>query len=183
MSRFWSLGRSAAPAATATAAAIVEPELEPVELYTREAMVLGLVTPDGERLSDILNRERALLVHQPQVTSYLETPSDDVRVASFATDEILLAMPPTHTPHPARRIHRKRRRVVVKVDNFEIVGTAHMPPGADLDPYVLRTRAKFVAMTDALVRYVNDPVFARSAPVVLVNTTRMTQVDDLLQVE
>lgn len=181
---FWNWRRSIA--ATAAAEPFETPRpLEQVELYTQDSQVLGLVAPDGERMSDILNRESALLVHATQRTPFTaaNVPAESLDVASFSMADILLAMPPAQTTHPGRRIHRKRRRVLLRVGPFFVIGTAHLPPGTDLDPYVLRTRAGFVAVTEALVRYTGEPIFERGASVVLVNTSAMTNAEDLLTVE
>jgi hypothetical protein len=180
---FWGWRRQSATAPARVPHPSPERALEQVELYTAHALALGLVAPEGQRMSDILNREEVLAVHSADVTPYRDEAHREGTqpIGLFPIDEVLLAMPPEHAGNPARQIHRKRRRVLLHVGPFHVIGTAHMPPGADLDPYVLRTRSKFVAVTDALVRYTQEPMFERSAAVVLVNTAAMTESQDLLR--
>jgi hypothetical protein len=184
---FWSWRQPSVTAPTTDGANALDPDrrLEQVELYTTDGLVLGLIAPEGERMSDILNRERPVLVHGAQTTPFLhaDLPQQPRGMASFNLDQILLAMPPARVSNPARRISRRRRRVLLQIGPYQVVGTAHMPPGANLDPYVLRTRARFIAVTDALVRHTGEPQFERGAPVVLVNTAAMTDVGDMLTVE
>jgi hypothetical protein len=181
---FWSWRRQRIAGTDTDGATALAPmrELEQVELYTANAMVSGLVAPEGERMSDILNRRRPLLVHEARQTDFGATDQAEpaTRMSSFDCDQILLAMPPAHAGNPARRIHRKRHRVQLDVSPFQVVGTAHMPPGSMLDPYLLRTRTAFVAVTDAVVRLPDTPSFVRLAEVVLVNTAAITAIDQML---
>src|SRR6059036_1774507 len=66
---FWSFRRGTASSNIAGTAALqpIE-EFEPVEIYTRAAMVTGTVVSHGERLSDILNRQHELRVHAPRAS-------------------------------------------------------------------------------------------------------------------
>jgi hypothetical protein len=188
-SNFWSWRRQPASPPPTNGANALAPDrsvdLEPVELYTAGRMVLGLIAPGGERMSDLLNRQPTLMVHAAQLTPYVsEQPVlTQERPISLIWNEILLAMPPAHQTQPGRRIHRRRRRAQLRVGPFEIIGTAHVPPGAELDPYVLHARTRFVAVTDALVRHTGQPRFERGAEVVLVNTAAMTDIEDMLTVE
>jgi hypothetical protein len=186
-SNFWSWGRQPASQPPTNGANALAPEraLERVELYTAGRMILGLIAPEGERMSDLPNRQPALMVHAAQLTPFAnELPSvTQERPISLNWDEILLAMPPAHQTKPGRRIHRKRRRAQLRIGPFDVIGTAHVPPGAELDPYVLRSRARFVAVTDALVRHTGEPPFERGAEVVLVNTAAMIDIEDMLTVE
>jgi hypothetical protein len=183
-SNFWSWRRKSPSTRDTDGATALAPmlDLEQVELYTSDGMVLGLVAPEGERMSDILNRQRALLVHGARQTAYGATADAEptARISSYDSDQILLAMPPAHAGNPARRIHRKRHRVQLDVGPFRVMGTAHIPPGSTLDPYLLRTRTSFVAVTDAVVRFPDDPTFERLAEVVLVNTAAITAIDQML---
>jgi hypothetical protein len=69
-------------------------------------------------------------------------------------------------PH---RCSARRTGVRIGIDQFQVVGNAHVLPGIPLDPYVLRTRIHFLAMTGAHVFWLGYPAWERSAPVALVN--------------
>jgi hypothetical protein len=184
---FWTWRRGGASSAIDGSAALqaVE-ELEPVEIYTRAAMVTGSVVSHGERMSDILNQHSELRVRAPRALPYGEVdelPSFDQGVwAALGVDEILFVMPPSHVSHPQRRVHRRQRRVLMRTGEFEIVGTAHLLPGTELSPFALATRVHFMPVTKATVRSTNDPFWERSADVVLVNVRPLEDLREVVTI-
>src|SRR5438105_6613621 len=104
-STFWSWRRNAASSATYGSAALqLMEEHEPVEIYTRGAMITGTVVSHGERLSDILNHQDSVRIHAPRALPYGDVDevrqSEDGTWETIAAHEILFVMPPSHVSHP-----------------------------------------------------------------------------------
>ena len=182
MARFWDWSPRT-EADTATAIAEREATIESVELYTSAAMVYGWLEADGRRLSDILNTNSVLAIRDPRSTGLVadldgEQGSGWTRLS---VDDILLAMPPPHDSARQLKIHRRKHRVRIRTGPFEVVGTAHVLPGTALDPYVLRSRMHFLALTDAHL-YGSNPPIERSAPVVLVNVRPVKELLEVLPI-
>ena len=175
MSRFWDWRPQSRDDEAAAGTAIATPEsaLEGVEVYTATAMVFGKVATEGRRLSDILSANSTLPVRDAKSTSLINgvSGSEHEGWTAIPTDEILFCMPPEHTSPKQLRVHRQKHRVRIQTGQFEISGIAHVLPGIKLDPYVLRSRMRFLALTDAYARDMGaDPPWERWANVVLVNT-------------
>ncbi len=134
--------------------------------------------PSGSQTS---STALSLLVLRPKRTDLSERGAQEADATSMAlnTSEILLAMPTAWISNPQLRVHHRRSRVRILTGRYEVVGSAHHLPGTTLDPYVLRTRIRFIALTDATVRTTCQPYLERSAPVVLVN---VGPIQDLKQV-
>jgi hypothetical protein len=179
MARFWEWRQQRGEGATAVA--VAETALEPVEVYTSAALICGLVAPEGRRLSDILNSNSHLPLRDARSTSLLNDVEGSAGEGwtSVSTDEILFAMPPGHVSARQLRVHRRQHRVRIQTGSFQIVGNAHVLPGVGLDLYVLRSRMRFLAVTNAHVSAAGDTAWERSAPVVLVN---VRPVEDLTEV-
>lgn len=173
------------PASTkAVAVATEEPVLEPVELYTATAMVYGLVDPQGRRLSDILNANSHLAIRDPKSTSVIPTVpgTEGDGWTSIAAEDILMVMPPEHSSPRQLRVHRRQHRVRITIGPYQLVGNAHVPPGAELHSYALQRRMKFLAVTDALTYSTVDPAFERMAPVVVVNVGPIEELTEVLKI-
>jgi hypothetical protein len=183
MARFWEW--QSRP--TSGAAVAVEEEasaLEPVELYTSTAMIFGLVAPEHRRLSDILNSNSKLALRDASSTSLINgvEGSTGKGWSSVGTDEILLVMPPEHQSPRQMRVHRRQHRVRIRTGPFQVTGNAHVLPGIKVDPYVLRTRMRFMALTNAQVSSHADPAWDRRAPVVLVNVGPIQDLSEVLTI-
>ncbi len=180
MNRFWDW-RTRPNASVGAQVAVAETTLEPVELYTESAMITGLVASEGRRLSDILNTNSHLPVRNPKSVSMVDGLEGEQGDGWSGVDvpDILLVMPPAHSPARQLKIHRRQHRVRIVTGPFEVSGTAHVLPGVALDPYVLRSRMNFIALTDARVYVAGDQAWERTAPVVLVN---VRPVKDLIEV-
>lgn len=182
MPGFWDWGKQSS-AATAPAIEPV-PALEPVELYTKHAMVFGYVDPQGQRLSDILNSNSHLSIDDARSTSMLNAAPGSAGEGwtSIATDEILLAMPPEHVSSRQLRVNRRQHRVRISTGPYVVIGNAHVPPGVGLDAYALQRRIKFLAVTSALVYSTLDPALERMAKVVLVNVGPVAELTEVLTI-
>ena len=148
-----------------------ESSLELIELYTEHAMVLARVSPEGRRLSDMLNSNSTLALRDARSISLTNgtRETDGTGWSSVMTEDILFVMPPEHRSPRQMRVHRRQHRVRIHTGPFLVTGTAHILPGTKLDPYVLRARTRFLALTDAYASSMADPAWERSAAVVLVN--------------
>jgi hypothetical protein len=133
----WKRRRAAAAAIDGTAAREVAPELDPIKLFVRTGVIDGWIDAGGRRISDLMAEERVLRIRD----------ADGWSTVSIA--DVLVAGPPPHLS--TRRIHRVKRRVAFDVPPYEIVGTAHLPPGTQLDPFVLRTARPILPVTNAWV--------------------------------
>lgn len=186
MSGFWDWSNNADKSATraATALTVEETSLAAVELYTQTAMVLGEVAPEGRRLSDILNSSSRLPVRDARSISIVHEVEGSERGGwtSLATEDILFAMPPQHASLRQMKIHRRQHRIRIGTGPYRIVGTAHVLPGMKLDPYVLRSRMRFLALTDAYVTSTTDPLWERTARVVLVNVQPLEDLTEVLTI-
>jgi hypothetical protein len=186
MAAFWDW-RTTSTANIATAPAPTDapqPTLEPVEVYTATAMVHGLVEPEGRRLSDILNSNSVLAIRNARSTSLVADVdgAEGTGWSRLPTDDILFVMPPPRVSPRQMRINRRQHRVRIETGQFQIVGNAHVLPGVRLDPYVLRTRMHFLAVTDAHVSSLGDPAWERSASVVLVNVRPVAGLREVLTI-
>ena len=181
LTKFWEWRNVNTPTTSAVQA---EPKLEMVELYTAHAMVIGQVNPDGRRLSDILNSSSHLRLRDARSISFGNgvDGTEGRGWTSIDTAEVLVAMPPDHTSPRQMRIHRRRHRVRITTGAFVVTGSAHVLPGIELDPYVLRSRMRFLAMTDVYVTSLTDPAWERSARVVLVNVQPVTDLTEVLTI-
>lgn len=156
---FWSWQRRRGGHTAGSAALATEPALEPVELYTPAGVIHGAVASHGGRMSDRLNEGTGLRVWLPDADEW----------ATVEIADILFVMPPAHISPRQLRVHRRRRRVALRLRGYEIVGTVHLIAGIDLDPYLIRRRLRFLPVTDAMVSATDGRAFERGASVILVN--------------
>lgn len=141
---FWSLRRgTSAGSVQGTAAVEIAPALEPIQVFLADRIITGHIAPEGERVTDVLAARAGIRV---QV--------DDGTWEHVDVDAIILVAPPPHAS--IRRIHRARRRVELIAPPYAVTGTAHLPPGTQLDPFVLRTGRPVLPVTGAWVRVPGD---------------------------
>jgi hypothetical protein len=183
MAGFWDW-RGKGQAATATEMAVEDAPLEPVELYTKTAMVFGMVEPEGRRLSDMLNSNSRLAIRDARSTSLHDEVdgSEGDGWTALAIDDILLVMPPEHVSPRQLRIHRRQHRVRITTGPYVVIGNAHVPPGVGLDAYALHKRINFLAVTQAAVYSNVDPALERMARVVLVNIRTVEELTEVLTI-
>lgn len=185
MAKFWDWQSSSTPDTRgATAVAAPSLALEMVEIYTFYALVLGEVDSAGRRLSDILNSSSHLAVRNARSISLVNGVggSEGKGWTRVGTEDILFAMPPEHVSPRQMRIHRRKHRIRIETGPYVVTGNAHVLPGIRLDPYVLRSRMRFLAMTDVHVSSTTDPVWERNARVVLVNVKPLKDLTEVLTI-
>lgn len=183
MTRFWEWQAQPGPGAAVAVEEEASP-LEPVEVYTSSAMIFALVAPEHRRLSDILNSNSTLALRDANSTSLINgvEGSQGKGWTSLGSDEILLVMPPQHESPRQLRVHRRQHRVRIRTGPFQITGNAHVLPGTKLDPYVLQTRMRFMAVTNAEVSSTADPAWERRTSVVLVNVGPIQDLREVLTI-
>ena len=184
MSRFWSIRRGR-PAGASAAVERVE-HLEPVELYTAAALVTGVVEANGRRLSDLLNEAPALWLRDVSVTPYASgvavSPGQDGQWQSVDLVDVLLVMPPDHASSKGMRLHRRQQRARISIGDFIVTGNLHLPSGVTHQEYRARRPVAFLPVTQATAYSTTDPAWERVAPVLLVNSTRVTDIQDVLTI-
>lgn len=169
---FWKVGRATQAAnIEGSAARSIEPHLEPIQLFTHDGRVTGWIVALDERVTDVLNRRETLRI--------CVDASEDAW-ADVDRDELLLVAPPLRTGPNPRRIHRHKRRVRILLGRYTVEGVAHLPPGMPLDPFLLRTRQHFVAVTDAIVTDADERDGGETHPVVILNVHNMQELHALL---
>ena len=100
---------------------------------------------------------------------------------TFDRDEILFVAPPDRATDPQRRLHRRKNRLIAIVGPYVVTGTAHLPPGTDLDPFLLRRQMRFMPLTDAWVTHRTDGSVDIARSVVIVNTANLRELKAALE--
>lgn len=169
---FWKVGRAAGSATVeGTAARAIEPRLEPIQLFTADRVVAGWIVAIDKRVTDLLNgRDTLRVCVDPAADTWADVERESL---------LLVAPPPRSGPNP-RRIHRHKRRVRAVVGPYAVEGVAHLPPGMPLDPYLLRTRQPFVALTEAIVTRDDERDGGDLHSVVIVNVHNLEELHTLL---
>lgn len=165
---FWSLRRgTSSETVQGTAAVELVPALEPIQVFLADRIINGHIAPEGERVTDLLAARRGLRIQDENG----EWETVDVA-------DIVLVSPPPHTSQ--RRIHRARRRVELEVPPYLVTGTAHLPPGTQLDPFVIRTGRPVIPVTGAWVRIEGDPTSDQHLDVAILSVAAIERARELL---
>lgn len=164
---FWSRRGSKRTSTDGASALAVEPALEPIQLFLSDRIVNGSVVSDGERLTDMIASKDTLRINV--IEDEWET---------FAIADVLVVAPPPHVS--ARRIHRMRRRIELAADPYVLTGTAHLPPGTQLDPFVMRTGQRTLPVTDVWLRVPGNEEIDQQLDVALVVVASITRARELL---
>ena len=146
--------------------------LEPIQVFRADGELSGWIAARGQRVTDLLNASDTMRIQLDAI--------DQERWVDIERDSILVVAPPPHASQPQRRVHRQRRRVRAQVGPFEITGTAHLVPGAGLDPYLLRTRQAFLPMTDIVISRRDNPSWEHEAGVAIINVGNLSELHELL---
>ena len=182
---FWSRGRRGRkpepPAAAAAPPAVAR--LAVVEFWTADQRLAVGMDLSGGRLTDLINREDSVRVVvldgvPEDRTQPVEMQSGQVWV-DFAIEEALLVFPPPQLTDPHRRLHRPKQPVRIVIGPFEIVGSVHVPPGAQAAGFLFRQSTRFSAITRAAVHDTRLVGFEQRAEVVLVNLRRVEIIRDI----
>jgi hypothetical protein len=191
---FWNWRRGSAGGTTsgATAVAVTDSDLAPIELYTADARIVGWISANGQRVTDLLNHQDELRLWHPSpgpmaAPGVEDSPTDPTPEAddsgewqSIVTEQLILAMPPEWRAARQLRLHRKLRRVALTAGPFSVTGNLHYPPGAELDDPTLFRGRRFLPLTDAYLLHNGEPPFEHVVSVVIVNTAHITQLIPLV---
>lgn len=152
-------------------------ELAAVELLTVDGTWFGWIATDGARTSDWLNARDVASVHglQPRdggepVASH---PASALPPTAIDREQILWVVPPPLPANRHLRLHRRRVRVNLELEGYEVIGQVHVRPGADANDAILRATRVMVPLTDVVVRSIADPADAVARPVLIVNAAHV----------
>ncbi len=124
--------------------------LHQVAVFRAQGVTEGWVEPRADRLSDALNAGTPLLVRP--------SPDEDGRWEAMPADEMIaVAVSPSPRPSP-RRIARRRHAIELVAPPYTIIGTAHMPPGADPYRYARSAPRQWLALTEATVAFKEEVI-------------------------
>ena len=120
------------------------------------------------RVSDAINAEGRELA----ATSDDGSPVD--------LDDILMLIPPEHPAgDPSRRLHRPVHQLWVRIGEWSVVGSLHLPPGSAGSAYLLRRSHQFFVLTNAkMIRSVPNGREERHLPVLLLNLHQVSSLRD-----
>lgn len=186
---FWNWRRGPGPSATQGSAALASsPELAPIEIYTADARIVGWISPDGQRVTDLLNSRDELRLWRPSPErtdeSGMPVLGDEVGGSTgawegLATARVVLAMPPEWRASRQLRLHRRLRRAALVAGPFSITGNIHLANGVQVGPHLLRGQG-FLPLTDAYFLRNGEPSFEHVVSVVIVNTLHVSQIVPLV---
>lgn len=186
---FWNLRRGPGPSAIQGSAAVaVVSDLAPIELYTADSRIVGWISPNGQRVTDLLSDQDEVRLWRPspgQIDDMAMPPAggpppgDNGEWESLATARIILAMPPEWRASRQLRLHRRLRRASVIAGPFNVTGNVHLPPGVEVGLHLVRSHG-FVPLTDAYLLHDGEPPFEHVVSVVIVNTAHVSQIVPLV---
>ena len=187
---FWNWRRGPGPSATQGSAAIAaSPELAPIEIYTADSRIVGWISPNGQRVTDLLTSQDELRLWRPSPgpLEAIELPaptpgdveSEGGEWESLPTARVILAMPPEWRASRQLRLHRRLRRAALVAGPFSVTGNIHLHPGVEVGPHLLRGQA-FIPLTDAYLLHNAQPSFEHVVSVVIVNTLHVAQIVPLV---
>ena len=191
---FWNWRRTSSGGASggATAAAVLSGhDLAPIELYTADARIVGWISANGQRVTDLLNDNDELHLWHPSPSPISEpvdhnsgepitVPDDPGEWQSVMTEQLVLAMPPEWRAARQLRLHRKLRRVALSAGPFSVTGNLHLAPGVEATDYSVIRNRRFLPLTDAYLLHNGEPPFEHVVSVVIVNTAHITQLVPLV---
>jgi hypothetical protein len=189
---FWNWRRGAAVTANSgTSAVALAPDLAPIELYTADARIVGWVSANGQRVTDLLNEHDMLRLWRPSPGPIAAPEPESVGQAtpthdeagewqSLVTEQVILAMPPEWRASRQLRLHRKLRRVALSAGPFSVTGNLHMPPGSEPAAFMVSGGHRFMPLTEAYILHNGEPPFEHVVSVVIVNSRHVTQMHPLV---
>jgi hypothetical protein len=138
--------------------------------YAGDCQVAGSTTlADGERLSDILNREPTIVVEGARLTSHADGHTIDVGEIVLERDDLFAIEALGPRGDTARRIHTVPHRLEVRLGPYTILGQLHTLPGGR--PLVaIGQRSPMIPLTNATIAFNGtDGVEAMDVETLIIN--------------
>ncbi len=185
---FWNWRRGPGHSATNGSAAMATVlDLAPIEIYTADSRIVGWISPNGQRVTDLLGTQDELRLWRPSPGPLDATgapvpagsPGESGEWESLATARVILAMPPEWRASRQLRLHRRLRRAAVQAGPFSVTGNIHLPPGVDVGMNLVRSN-QFLPLTDAYLLHNGEPPFEHVVSVVIVNAAHVSQIVPLV---
>jgi hypothetical protein len=186
---FWNWRRGPGQSAINGSAAMAPAsDLAPIELYTADARIVGWISPNGQRVTDLLSTQDELRLWRPSpgrldqaemARAAAANPTESGEWESLATARVILAMPPEWRASRQLRLHRRLRRAAVTAGPFSITGNIHLPPGVDVGLDLVRSPG-FLPLTDAYLLHEGEPPFEHVVSVVIVNAAHVSRIVPLV---
>jgi len=184
---FWNLRRGPASSAfQGNAAMAAVSDLAPIELYTADARIVGWISPNGHRVTELLSGQDEVRLWRPApgpldatAMPSPEGPGENGEWESLATARIVLAMPPEWRASRQLRLHRRLRRAALVAGPFNLTGNVHLPPGIEVGLDLVRSPG-FLPLTDAYLLHAGEPPFEHVVSVVLVNAAHISKIVPLV---
>ncbi|MDQ3879956.1 MAG: hypothetical protein M3295_02595 [Chloroflexota bacterium] len=176
------LGRRREPGSATTEPAWPAVSMEPVEIFTTETRVTGWFSTGGARLTDLLNERTEIRIWRPVSTGFGGEEADGGASGgewlALRTADIVLAMPPDRAANRQVQVHKWARRATLSMGPFQITGSAHVPPGAEVSAYLVRLQQRFVPLTNVTIVHRDQTESELTADVAIVNATLVHSVVD-----
>ena len=144
--------------------------LEPIRIFTVSGEYAGTIDSHGQRVTDLLNTQPAILIRLNESGTRGEWVSVD-------RDTILVVAPPPFVSQ--RRIHRQHRSVQIKVGDWVVTGVAHTAPMGGLNPTHLRSGQHFLPMTNVRIVRADGTADGEQFAVAIVNVSNVAELREL----
>ena len=144
-------------------------ELEPVALFCVEGVTEGSTDAMGRRMTELLNSRADIRINTPRESGAAEWHN-------FAMADVVAVAPPPHPSNPARRISRRKQRILLRAGEYRFVGTAHLPPGTDINAFLAR-RPGWMPLTECTI---GTEEAEYEVDVAIVNTAHISEIERLL---
>lgn len=121
--------------------------------YAGDCRVAGATTlADGERLTDVLNRDLTIVVEGARLTSHADGHTVEVGEITLERDDLFAIEALGPRGHSSRRIHTVRHRLEVRLGPYTVLGQLHTMPGGR--PLVaIGQRSPMIPMTNATIAF------------------------------
>jgi hypothetical protein len=144
------------PARRSPAASVPEPGPEPEEVefiaFTEDCLIVGRISLDADRLSDMLNAHEQFTLRDVVVHGLADGRSVRAAEVPVSRAELVAVLADRPRGDPARRTHTVMHPVAVQSGAYIVHGYLHARPGAE--PLAsARWRRPMIPLTDASIEY------------------------------
>ena len=124
--------------------------------YAGDCRVAGATTlAEGERLTDLLNRELTIVVDGARLTSHADGHTIEVGEITLDRDDLFAIEALGTRGEASRRIHTVQHRLEVRLGPYTVLGEIHTKPGGR--PLVaIGQRLPMVPLTNATIAFNTD---------------------------